>query len=48
MNKKLKSYVFTVELRGIGLTEAEAWIDATEQFSNDTGEPQKTKCEGSI
>ena len=34
-------YLFTVELSGLGQSEAEAWADAVEQFTGDPGEPHE-------
>jgi hypothetical protein len=38
-NQIFQRYEFTVELRGIGSSQAEAWADAAEAFSLDPGEP---------
>ena len=35
----MPTYTFTVELRGSGLTEEEAWQDAIDSFASDPGEP---------
>lgn len=34
-----KTFLFTVELRGSGESEEEAWNDAVEAFTQDPGEP---------
>ena len=38
----MKSYIFTVELRGFGSTPEEAWQDAVDSFAADPGEPHET------
>ena len=38
----MKTYIFTVEIRGEGDTEEEAWEDAVEAFFHDPGEPHDT------
>ena len=38
----LRTFEFTVTLRGDGLDEAEAWIDAVEAMAADPGDPDPT------
>ena len=38
----MPTYTFTVELRGSGQTQEEAWEDAIDSFAVDPGEP----CDG--
>ena len=35
----LRTFEFTVTLRGEGMVEAEAWLDAIEAFADDPGDP---------
>jgi hypothetical protein len=38
----LRTFEFTVTLRGEGLDEAEAWLDAVEAFCHSPGDPDMT------
>ena len=38
----LRTFEFTVTLRGDGLDEAEAWLDAVEVFCHSPGDPDMT------
>lgn len=41
----MRSFVFTVKLRGYGNTEDEAWAEAVREFTDDPGTPHETQEE---
>tara|TARA_Y100000310_G_scaffold301887_1_gene338727 strand:+ start:104 stop:343 length:240 start_codon:yes stop_codon:yes gene_type:complete len=38
----LRTFEFTLTLRGEGLDDAEAWVDAVDAFCDDPGDPDPT------